>query len=303
MPNDFYGHIHNELWEEVVAGGYAARARQVGSHGTIPNSPVEPAVVALRKMGTNAIPRLLELVSAQPDVVERWSAQLSQKLPVLGPVIYRYGPIERAAALRIAGWRGFCALGTNAEPALPALERLLRSPARDLLLACAIGQIGPRGNEVLVAALDSPDSNTVESSAFALGWGLDPAEKISAVRGLVNVVERGRAGYHVMGALGRLGGSPELVVPALTRWLEQSSQQLKAGLELPMAILILGLYGEQARSAVPVLVKLHEDPDKTIRQVTRVALKQIDPVHVAARLGRSPDSKDDADPWWGGPVD
>ena len=69
MPNNVYGHIHNELWEALVSGGYAARERETETafRGGGDES-VDPGVFVTQHLGTNAIPRLLELLSSRPGL-------------------------------------------------------------------------------------------------------------------------------------------------------------------------------------------------------------------------------------------
>jgi HEAT repeat protein len=262
---------------------------------------VDPGVFVTQHLGTNAIPRLLELLSSRPGLRECCADRIAATIPALSPFLHGHPLFQTAEGRRIASWKGFGALGTNAESALPALRKMLCRPEADFLLSSTIAEIGPRGVDVLVNALTNQDDHVVSVAAFALGW-LGPAAN-SAVPALVDLVAQGRASYQVLGALGRLGAYPELVIPALSTYLQKANELPRASSESEMAILILGLYGEQSRPVVPVLLKLYEDPDKTRRQVIRVVLKHIDPRHVQGLLGRVPNTRDDEDPWWGGTVD
>lgn len=302
MPNDIYGHIHNELWDAVLAGGYAARDRATNQPGAPNPTPIlDPATVATRQIGTNAIPILLELMAAQPSVVERTRDSLAPKLPnTLSFFLNRTRLISTAERRHVAASNGFQALGTNAESALPALSNLLQRSGSDFELGCAIAGIGPKGRTVLVHALTNSDSQARRVAAFCLG--IDPEARTAALPVLVSLVERGQADYHVLGAIGRLGGDAGLVVPALTRFLERTNALPAAGFDTEyMAILILGLYRDEARSALPVLLNRYADTDTTTRQVIRVVIKNIAPPHAQQLLGRAPTVEDDADPWWNGP--
>jgi len=302
MINDFYGHIHNEFWEAVLAGGYAARDSATNQAvrpvlSAIPN----PSVVAVRQIGTNAIPRLLELMAARPSVVE-WSRDaLALRLPgILSRFLNRSRMIPTAERRHAAACDGFSALGTNAQAALPALSNLLRRPGADFELGCAIASIGPKGRAVLVNALTNSGSQARRVAAFCLGNDLEA--RTSALPVLLSLVERGLANYQVLGAIGRLGGEPEQVIPVLTRFLERTNALQAADFEGEnMAIMILGLYRDKARSALLVLLQRYEDADPTTRQVIRVVVKNIDPPNAHQLLGRAPTTKDDEDPWWNGP--
>jgi hypothetical protein len=302
MPNDLYGHIHNELWDAVLTGGYAARNHATNQPAGLSLPPMpDPATVATRQIGTNAIPLLLELMAARPSVVERSWDYLAPKLPgALSFFLNRTHQIPTAERRHVAACNGFQALGTNAESALPALSNLLQRPGSDFELGCAIAGIGPKGRTVLVHALTNSEVQSRRVAAFCLGN--DPEASTVALPVLVSLVERGQADYQVLGAIGRLGGNAGLVVPALTRFLERTNCQPAAGFEAEnMAILILGLYRDEARSALPVLLNRYADTDTTTRQVIRVVVKNIDPPHAQQLLGRAPTVEDDADPWWNGP--
>ena len=302
MINDFYGHIHNELWEAVLAGGYAARDSATNQAVCPVLSPIpNPAIVATRQIGTNAIPRLLELMAARPSVLERSRDAITPRLPgTFSRFLYTTWMIPTAERRHAAACDGFAALGTNAQAALPALSNLLQRPGADFELGCAIASIGPKGRAVLVNALTNSDSQARRVAAFCLGNDLEA--RTSALPVLLSLVETGLANYQVLGAIGRLGGEPEKVIPVLTRFLERTNALAAAGFEGEnMAIMILGLHRDQAQSAIPVLLQRYEDADPTTRQVIRVVVKNIDPPNAQQLLGRAPTTKDDEDPWWNGP--
>ena len=303
MPNDVYGHIHNELWETLLAGGYAAREKQTNQFMfTGPGLEPDPGTVATLKIGTNAIPRLLKLMASRPGMGERFRAAVGPRLPSrVSLFLFRTPLIRTAERYRYAACKGFEALGTNAASALPALSELLKLPEADFELGLAISAVGVGGREVLVNALTNRDEQSRRVAAFCLG--LDPGAQDSACPALLSLVDRDQANYQVLGALGRLGGSPHMVIPVLTRFLERRNELGVAGFETELAILILGLYGEKAEPAVPVLVSLYGPADKTTRQVIRVVINHIQPEDFQRLLGRPPGAKDNEDPWWGGAQD
>ena len=191
----------------------------------------------------------------------------------------------------------FGILGTNAESALPALKEQLEGPRPDFELGCGIAGIGPRGGEALVDALQSTNGDTRDVAAFCLGEVGSTAEL--AIPALLNLVERDQASYHVLGAIGRLGGNPDVIVPVLTRYLERGTAK-GAGWEPAMAILVLGLFGEKAQPCVPVLAKLYPSTEATTRQVIRMVLHHINPGDSERLLSRAWNKTDEEDPWWNG---
>jgi hypothetical protein len=237
-------------------------------------------------------------MAAEQGVIEQSRDSLNPKLPGrLSEFLYRTRMIPTAERRHYAALKGFGALGTNAEAALPTLGSLLQRPGADFELGCAIASIGSKGRTVLVNALTNSDTQSRNVAAFCLG--IDPESRAQAVPALVSLVERGLASYHVLGAIGRLGGEAKLVIPALTRFLERAEVLSARSSESEMTIMILGLYGEKARTAIPVLLKLYENADETTRQMIRVVVKNIDPRNAQQLLGRAPSAKDDGDPWTG----
>jgi hypothetical protein len=293
MPNDVYGHIHNELWDAVVAGGYSVQRQQTKlryDSGTILPSP--KALQAVRAMGPKALPCLINLMSSQPFWGEQFWNWRGPYLPNWGARLFlspRPGHCHYMALL------GFSALGTNAQPALPALVKLLNQPSADFELGCAISAIGPEGRKALVNALTNSAGQTLHVAAFCLGE--DPEARDAAVPALLSAIESGREDYQVFGALGRLQGDSSRVVPVLTRYLQRPDVAGTSGFNVEMAILILGLYREKAEPALPVLVSLYAKADPTAGKVIRLAVENIRPDRFQELLGTPWTAADDQEPW------
>jgi hypothetical protein len=151
MPNDFYGHIHNELWEGVVAGGYAARLTQTNQPQlAYLRCKPPPVTEAVEHMGKDAVPRLVQLMNRTPGPGERLLNRVGPHLPSWLFNAFRQGTtILEAERSQMAACDGFAILGTNAESALPALKDQLEGPRPDFELGCGIAFIGPRGRQVL----------------------------------------------------------------------------------------------------------------------------------------------------------
>jgi hypothetical protein len=277
MPNDFYGHIHDELWSDLVSQPVVEDTR----------SPrAAPIFNPLSRIDTNTIPLLLQWMEARSTPWDRVRDIAGERLPLqLGFLVdpYMIGAwSSRAGRWRIAAQEGFGWLGTNAEPALPALSNLLHSAesARrrgmdDLPLTLATARIGPRGISLLTNFLTTTNTGLRDDVALALGFGHSPV----ALPALVACVQRGQAGYHVLGAIGRIGGKHPGLVPALIRLLELDP--LPAGVEFreDMAMLVLGLQGSEARPAIPVLLAryraLAEDEPVSSRVFLRRVIRSI----------------------------
>ena len=158
IPNDVYGHIHDELWERLV---YPPDSSPAAAVATGPG----PGVAGPPHLDTSAIPWLIRWMGARPtrwDLVRhRLAGHLPDKLAKLMDPFpaTRWG--ERHIRWHVAACEGFTLLGTNATTALPALSNLLSSTTNaDLPLTSAIANTGPQGMAVLTNALTSTRATT-----------------------------------------------------------------------------------------------------------------------------------------------
>jgi hypothetical protein len=274
ISNDLYDHIHDALLEDLESGEPWLPIRTAA-----PLAPPEtsPAHAAVRAIGTNAIPWLVDWMGAGPRPWERFRGFVNRHLAM--PRFHPGGlpPVERR---HVAALEGFLALGELAEPALPALSNLLCRPNPGLPLTQAIAAVGPAGIDVLTNALASGREDVRELAALSLG--LEGPTAASAVPMLLTLIERGEAGYHVLGALGRIGCQPHQAVPPLRRQLDRVLAG-EADDPCGMTVLLLGLCGEAARPAVPRLRQLYEQSGAVERRPIQAALQRIDPA-AATRL-------------------
>ena len=251
IPNDIYGHIHDELWSVVKGEVSPADFNSPGSWKTEP--AVDERCKAVRNIGTNGLPSLIQLVSERPTSQATLGRAIADRLPgKLGDLLYPYHSRNFSERQNVAAFDGFSILGTNAEPALPALSNLLFQGKANMPLTWAIANIGPMGIALLTNALTTTNANLQEMAALALG--LQYQEAKSAVPVLVACVERGDAGYDVLGALGRIGCDDPRLVPALIRLLEANRAQDNPKVSKQMAFLLLGLQREKARAAAPLVI-------------------------------------------------
>jgi hypothetical protein len=251
IPNDVYGHIHDELWS--VVSGQVSESNFTGPVSWTLVPPADDLCVAVRHIGTNGIPRLIQLISSRPSPWAKIRGAIAERLPdKLGESFYPYQSRDLAERRNVAAFDGFAILGTNAEPALPALSSLLFQGRENLQLTWAIANIGPKGIALLTDALTLTNAHLEEAAALALGLKYQQAR--SAVPALVDCVERGSAGYDVLGALGRIGCDDPRLVPALMRLLEAEDARANPRVNTAMAFLLLGLQCEKARVAAPLVI-------------------------------------------------
>ena len=77
-------------------------------------------------------------------------------------------------------------------------------------------------------------------------------------------------------ALGKFRAEPELVVPALTKSLNDPNPKVRL-----FACMALAEVGGKAKQAVPALVQALDDSDSRVRRQAASALHQIDPESAA----------------------
>lgn len=208
---------------------------------------VEPTHNAVRQIGTNALPTLLSLLRAQDSLLQQRVRALLGRLPFV-----RWRPtsqdLRRSMALD-----GFSALGTNAQPAVPALIALLNDKDGEVrkYAAWCLGSVGPAAEQAvpaLIQRLADSDSLVGESAENSLG-----------------LIHR----------------KPELVIPVL-------KERLAAARKKQLTLFALGCFGTEAKAAVPVILPLLDHPDPETRTWAAMALKRIDPDAAAKAEVKSP---------------
>ena len=283
IPNDLYGHIHDELWERLV--GQDSETNALGPTFWQPVAAPDARTLAVRQIGTNGIPTLIELMSSRPTPWAKMRGAIAELFPArIGEFLYPYHSRNFPERKNSAACDGFAILGTNAEPALPAMSNLLFQGTEHMQLTSAISSIGSKGMAVLTNALVRTRAHSFNTAALALGWQYENGK--SAVPALLNCVEEGYASYQILGALGRIGCDDPRLVSALIRLLEQRSSQTNTNLNEEMAFLLLGLQREKARPAAPLVIAgyqlVADDPNApAARRFYRRILKSIAPDLVA----------------------
>jgi len=276
IPNDLYGHVHDELWAEL-------RKEDPNSKEATRNYVLSYPPKTEWQIDARAIPSLLSWMAAKPTAYDRLSIRVADLLPMaIRQRVYPYSSYlwgSRSDRWQIAAFDGFTLLSTNAEPALPALSNLLYTTEPCMPLTWAISFVGPQGICLLTNALFSTNRALRDECALALG--LQGEQARMAIPALVSCVQSGYASYHVLGALGRIGGDCSGAVPALTRLLQENESIPNTNLDSAMAVLLIGLQRERSQSVLPVLIKLYlesrENDDVNDRRLLRMAIKRISP--------------------------
>jgi hypothetical protein len=201
------------------------------------------AKAAIRRIGTNSLPILLGLLRAKDSPIK---ARLRNHLP--RPWHQRLGLVERAPDARRVGCHAFAALATNASAALPELVEIARH---------------------------HPDADGRFRALFAMQYLEATAESAIPflIQCLTNGVSEVRAG--AASSLGSIQCQPEVVVPALIQHFQMANASLGQA-ERFVVVFALGQFGTNARSAVPLIRPLLNDPVFFVRLSATQALQQID---------------------------
>lgn len=256
IPNDVYGHVHDELWNLLVLKMAATDGEAWDSFKQMDRARSWHLTEPVIQIDSKAVPELVALMSSS-NLTAGESLRRSVAGHFTGRIhewIYPFDVSmwgDPATRRHIAAFRGFTALGTNAEPALPALSNLLASGTCDFPLTWAIANIGQQGMALLTNTLSAADPNVRELAALALG--LQGRRGTPAIPALMECVRRGQARYQVLGALGRLGCDDPALAPLLVRELKREQALESPASDDSMAFLVLGLMGERARDAAPLV--------------------------------------------------
>lgn len=226
---------------------------------------------AIRHIGTNAIPHLLNWIQYQQlpwrNKLDRFcQAHLKRGLPV-----------DKDQKRRDDATYAFHYLGKDALGAIPELKRqALVSKPRNPQALIALAYLGKDGFPVLMEAFTNQEPVTRLAAVLALdalGTNAEPA--IPLVVNLLKDSDFRVAGFSI-NYLARNALAPEQVVPILTRSLTKGLQ-VKNEPWIRSTLWELGGYGVQARPAVPALLMCLNSTNVSLRLSASAALQKIDP--------------------------
>ncbi|MEI6784778.1 MAG: HEAT repeat domain-containing protein [Verrucomicrobiota bacterium] len=248
-----------------------------------------PAMVAIRSLGPNHLPLLLQWVRFEPargpgrevGVMEgvTYSGFLpawQTKVPsVLKPLLSWWSQ-QRPLRDDEAALAAFHILGPAASAAIPELEHLALAtnhPYASRTAVVALARIGKASLPSLLTILANTNAPNLDRVMECLGNYPDLATNAHAavpmiVRHLKNPDAMGLA----VTTLGKLALEPGIAVPALMDCLPSSNDWLRG-----QAIVALGRFGSEARSAVPALNAALQDADPSVRNDATNALRSIAP--------------------------
>ncbi len=227
----------------------------------------QPALVALRHMGTNAFPSLVRLLTANDSSLKRSLVRLD----FTGLLTTAETRHERALA-------AFRSLGPDAKGAIPLLVNLLTNRYAAPDSAVAMTLIGTEALAPLVCGFRELDKTSRLELVDAVGKNYFnyPAN----IPFLIKCLEDKDADVRLEAALflgegrgvGTLSKDVTDVVQALGAALQDKEPRVRA-----QAALSLTYHGAAARPQVPALLFCLHDPDTMTRAYAAKALKKIAP--------------------------
>jgi HEAT repeat protein len=225
------------------------------------------AQLAIRFLGTNAIPPLLTWLSFNPPD-RGYYPSLSNPSPADLDDSRRF-------ALANAAVDTFRVLGPIGAPALPALSNLAMAGGRHSAARAvqAMGNIGPIALPALMGVLTNGPESVGWSVPFAMcGFGTNAKPAIPVlILCLTNTALR-EPTLRTLSYLAANGMERDLILPAIFRLISYPDSKARTS-----AMNMLPLFGQDAREALPQLVTALSDPDTDVRTTAAEALKQIAP--------------------------
>jgi len=227
---------------------------------------------AIRQIGTNAIPTLLDLLSATDSNKRRIVSKL--KSPAFRQEFSsKQVPAENVRTLAVDAFK---LLGTNADPAIPQIVNLLHKDECCQQAAFTLAGIGPQGFAALTNAANDPDLMGLVVLAIT-GMKVSDVQLVTqllvSALGSTNYIIQGNAAYALAGK------DATLAVPALMPLLDESEYYPRFN-----AAFALGSFGPAAKCAVPKLWSIFtnivagpdEDLARNLGKPVLVALNGID---------------------------
>lgn len=237
------------------------------------DSQGEHAELAVRAIGTNALPFLLEWVrDEQPSKWKELLVVTLERLPrFIQPQAFRDWQIRQTSASARADRSivGFELLGPNADAAIPELARVANAAnganAPRVAVDALVG-IGPAALPAVMSVVTNTNSMArfyAITSLRAFGSNATPAIPIL----IDSLREDDLIATAAAQTLGALQLEQEITVPALMKMVESPRPLLRL-----FAIDAIVAFGEQAR---PALLKALEDEDQIVRINATNALEML----------------------------
>jgi HEAT repeat protein len=235
------------------------------------------AVHAIRQIGTNALPTLLNELKRRADSPVRevlWD--LANKLPsaiseshIVASLFLDADKVEPTST--------FVILGRQAAPAIPELTHFLNATnTPDLIHTAAfcLAAIGDEGLPPLLATLANPKHPACNEVAYWLGldgpfhFGTNLSQAVPLLAQCTTATDQ-RLAETAVKALGHIHQEPQIAIPALASCLASTNIAVRV-----KAVRSLAQFG---RITLPLLVTALKDSDQTVSRVASYSLQIVAP--------------------------
>lgn len=229
-----------------------------------------PAGIAVRSMGTNAIPFLLDILSYEESPTRKSFRKLAEKSPIpltfLGKNYMR--EVEAGYAMNV--------LGNQTESAFPELTNLFFKGRHSTVAAISLAGMGQKGVHFLLGAITNQNLDVMRFHYAAVnGLGLSHSDAkiiVPALIQILNTNDNSLMRYAAALSLGMLHAKPELSIPALIKSFDDPDQMHRFSV-----VFALGEFGSEAKPAIPLLLQARKDTDADVRDFAGKILQKISP--------------------------
>jgi HEAT repeat protein len=221
---------------------------------------------ALRQMGTNSLPLLLDMLHTKDSWLKRKVMVFNRKQSIFQI------PVEPAEQRRGLAVEALTMLGPTGKPAIPALGEALNGNEPFIPAAYALAQIGPEAVAPLAIAVTNQDRQVRIHGIAAMG--LLGSNGQAAVPFLLMRLNDSDKTVRTFAArsLGQIGDGASNAIPILISNLSDPLASVRLA-----SIRVLGSFSEKAKAAVPALLKAYATENSTLSREAAAALKKIDP--------------------------
>lgn len=228
-------------------------------------------VKAVRAIGTNAIPTILDWISYEPSPLRKKMAELAETLPFgIRPDSISFAEERADRAVTV-----FHILGPRAQAAIPELTRLaLTAPDQRRAVRCiiALTHLGP---EALPSALALVTNSPPHTRSYAIltlhAYGTNAAVAVPILVQYLSDKDNWIA-EDAATTLGGFGSLRSVVIQSLTNAMRSLSTQARV-----RAVEIILQAKAPTSETVPALLPLLTDPEYTVRDATTNVLLEIAP--------------------------
>jgi HEAT repeat protein len=238
---------------------------------------------AIREIGTNAIPFLVDWIATPPSgrlragiqtVVARLPASIANN-PAIADVI-----IDKSQYRVNLGWHGFAVLGPAAASAIPRLVDIVNAtsasgPSQNA--ASALAYVGPQALEPLTTIARTPHHPAGVAAMRSISWVIERMpDRSAAVPFVISITQDTNTEVPFLAiqtlALFAHCEAARAAVNGCTQTLTNSNPQLRVA-----AAHTLGSFGTNALPAIPELVRALKDNDPNVRATAQMTLRGIAP--------------------------